>query len=157
LQIQQTVHVTTGLAKGLDAAALLQIVEEQRKTTPVAAEEKEIKKESFKAPKGQTRFISLQQFREGKTVGEIAQARNLSPATIEQHLALFVLSGELDILELVPEPRLAVISEAVEKTDVPSLYAIKQKLPADFTFGEIRAVINYRQYLQERESATTKS
>ena len=150
LQIQQTVHVTTGLAKGLDAASLLQIVEEQRKAQPVATPEQ--KKETPKAPKGQTRVVSLQQFREGKTIAEIAAARGFSPATIEQHLSLFILTGEVDILELVPEPKLDAITEAIAKTDVPSLYAIKQKLPDDFTFGEIRSVLNYRQFLQERET-----
>ena len=47
-----------------------------------------------------------------------------------------------------------MIIEAIEKTDAPSLYAIKQKLPDDFTFGEIRAVLNYRQYLHERETTS---
>jgi DNA-binding NarL/FixJ family response regulator len=156
LQIQQTVHVTTGLAKGLDAASLLQIVEEARKTAPVAAEEATAKKETAKPPKGQTRMISLQLFRQGKTIDEIAVERGLSPATIEQHLALFILTGEVDILELVPEAKLEAIIEAIEKTGTPSLYAIKQKLPDDFTFGEIRSVLNYRQYLQERETASAK-
>jgi uncharacterized protein YpbB len=156
LQIQQTVHVTTGLAKGLDAAALLQIVEEQRKKTPVATEAPSVKKEAVKPPKGQTRIISLHLFREGKTVAEIATARGLSPATIEQHLALFVLTGELDILELVPEAKLEAIQQAIATTETPSLYAIKQKLPDDFTFGEIRAVLNYRQYLHEKETADSK-
>jgi Fic family protein len=153
LQIQQTVHVTTGLAKGLDAAALLQIVETQRKTTAPTTEEIREKKESIKPPKGQTRIISLHLFREGKTVAEIAAARGLTPATIEQHLALFVLTGELDVLELVPEIKLEAIQLAIDDTITPSLYAIKQKLPDDFTFGEIRAVLNYRQYLQEKETA----
>src|SRR5439155_23271316 len=114
------------------------------------------KKEVIKPPKGQTRFISLQQFREGKTIAEIATARGLSPATIEQHLALFVSTGELDILELVSEAKLQAIQQAIDKTEAPSLYAIKQKLPDDFTFGEIRAVINYRQYVHEKETADTK-
>jgi uncharacterized protein YpbB len=153
LQIQQTVHVTTGLAKGLDAASLLQIVEEQRKTTPAPVEKPEMKKETAKLPKGQTRMISLQRFREGKTVGEIAIERSLSPATIEQHLAFFVLTGELDVIELVDEYKLDAITQAIEKTDAPSLYAIKQKLPDDISFGEIRAVLNYRQYLHEKETS----
>jgi uncharacterized protein YpbB/nucleoside-triphosphatase THEP1 len=155
LQIQQTVHVTTGLAKGLDAAALLQIVAEQRKTTP-ATEDTPPKKEEAKVPRGQTKNISLQLFRQGKTIAEIAAERGLSPNTIESHLSLFVLTGEIDIVELVPEPKIAAITEAIEKTDTPSLYAIKQKLPDDFTFGEIRSVLNYRQYLQERETTTAK-
>jgi DNA-binding NarL/FixJ family response regulator len=156
LQIQQTVHVTTGLAKGLDAASLLQIVEEARKTAPHATEETAPKKESAKAPKGQTKNVSLQLFRQGKTIAEIAAERSLSPNTIEQHLSLFILTGEVTISELVPDAKLEIILEAVEKTDVPSLYAIKQKLPDTITFGEIRAVLNYRQYLQEREAATAK-
>ena len=156
LQIQQTVHVTTGLAKGLDAASLLQIVAESRKTTPAAEPEASAKIEVPKAPKGQTKNVSLQLFRQGKSIAEIAAERGLSPNTIETHLSLFILTGEIDILELVPELKLEAINEAIAKTDVPSLYAIKQKLPDDFTFGEIRSVLNYRQYLQEREAPTEK-
>jgi uncharacterized protein YpbB len=125
----------------------------QRKTTPAPVEKPEMKKETAKLPKGQTRMISLQRFREGKTVGEIAIERSLSPATIEQHLALFVLTGELDVIELVDEYKLDAITQAIEKTDAPSLYAIKQKLPDDISFGEIRAVLNYRQYLHEKETS----
>ncbi len=152
LQIQQTVHVTTGLAKGLDAAALLQIVEEARKTAPVTGEETEAKRETAKPPKGQTRMISLQLFRQGKAIAEIAAERGLSPVTIEQHLSLFILTGEVDIVELVPEAKLELITKAIAATDAPSLVAIKQKLPDDFTFGEIRAALNHRQYLQEKET-----
>lgn len=148
LQIEQTVHVTTGLAKGLDAASLLGIVASQRKTATAVEQEAEKRKEEIKAPKGQTKNLSLQMFREGKTVDEIATARGLSPNTIEAHLTSFIVTGEIDVLQLVTEAKMATITEAIEQTDAPSLYAIKQKLSDDFTFGEIRAVLQYRQYLQ---------
>ena len=157
LQIQQTVHVTTGLAKGLDAASLLQIVEEQRKATAVVAEEAATKiKEETRPPKGHTKVLSLQLFRQGKTIEEIAAERGLSPTTIETHLTLFIPTGEVTIDELVPPEKIDPILQAIEQTSLPSLVAIKHKLSDDFTFGEIKAVLQYRQLLQQQAAPGEK-
>ncbi|MBD0351238.1 MAG: AAA family ATPase, partial [Flavisolibacter sp.] len=116
LQMQHASHITAGLAKGLDAVALLQIVEEQRKTGTAAPQET-AKKESSKLPKGQTRLLTLELFRQGKRVEEIAAERNLSPITIESHLAACVETGEIEIHELVPESKIDTILKAIEQTE----------------------------------------
>lgn len=151
LQIQQTVHVTTGLAKGLDAASLLQIVEEQQKATAAAQEEVATKiKEETKPPKGHTKTLTLQLFRQGKSIEEIAVERGLSPNTIETHLTLFIPTGEVHINELVPEEKLENILQAIAKTKEPGLTAIMRNLGSEYTFGEIKAVLQYRELLHQQ-------
>ncbi|MBD0367038.1 MAG: helix-turn-helix domain-containing protein, partial [Flavisolibacter sp.] len=155
LQMQHASHITAGLAKGLDAVALLQIVEEQRKTgTAVPAESK---KESSKLPKGQTRLLTLELYRQGKRVDEIAVERNLSPITIESHLAACVETGEIEIQELVPESKIATILKAIEETESAALNPIKEKLGSNYSYAEIKAVIGYHRLCLQEKAATENS
>ncbi|MBO9155232.1 DNA helicase RecQ [Chitinophaga sp. GCM10012297] len=93
---------------------------------------------------------TLQLFREGNAVEEIAAQRNLAVSTVESHLGEFVRKGELDIQDLIPdENRLTRILKAVEDTGGYSLSAVKEKL-GDVGYGEIRAVQSYYLWLQEQ-------
>ena len=150
LQLQNAAQITIGLAKGLDAVALLQIVEEQRK--PVAAtpaEKQSSKKESTKPAKGQTKLTSLELYRQGKSIDEIAAARGLSPVTIENHLASFVETGDIAVEELVAPEKIAPILKVIEQTGATALSAVKEKLSNDFTYSEIKAVVSYHHLLQQ--------
>jgi len=51
--------------------------------------------------KENTKKISLDPFREGKTISQIAEERNLSITTIESHLAFYVGKGEIPVSSLV--------------------------------------------------------
>ncbi len=155
LQIQQAVQTTTGLTAGLDAMALLQIVAEQRKskTSLGNTEGGEDKKSSGKLPKGQTRILTLEMYKEGKSPSEIAVARNLSPTTIEGHLAASVATGDLKVNELVSEDKLQHILKAIEKTEGSSLTGIKEKLSDDISYGEIKAVLAYNEMRQQQHAA----
>ena len=155
LQIQQTVHVTTGLAKGMDAASLLHIVEQQKKENALISQEVAVKSKSeARVPKGYTRTITLQLFRQGKTIEAIAGERGLAISTIEAHLSEFVATGEVAIRDLVPEEKMQAIMEAIEKATAPGLSAIRQQLNDSYSFGEIRAVLQYRDLLQAEKAAT---
>ena len=52
--------------------------------------------------KGDTKLISFQMFKAGKTVAEIAASRSLVSGTIEGHLVHFVGTGELKITDVMP-------------------------------------------------------
>ncbi|HEY9197597.1 MAG TPA: DNA helicase RecQ [Mucilaginibacter sp.] len=82
-------------------------------------------------------------YRQGKSVAEIAAARGLSPVTIEGHLSHFIESGEIDILELVPQAKIPVIKDAVESYGSEMLSPLKQVLGDDYSYGEIKAVISW--------------
>ncbi|MEK7857201.1 MAG: RQC domain-containing protein, partial [Acidobacteriota bacterium] len=86
--------------------------------------------------------ISLEMFRDGLAVPEIARQRGVQPSTIEGHLAKFVATGEVRLDELVPLHKVEPIRTAVLKfNESGALSPIKEFLGEDYTYGEIRAVI----------------
>ena len=88
-----------------------------------------------------TKQISYELFLQGKSIQEIADARGLVRNTIETHLAHFVSLGELNINELVPKDKIALIKQAAEAKGLESLSLIKEHLGDRCSYGEIRLVV----------------
>jgi len=105
-----------------------------------AKKEKKSKAKS-KIVKENTFEKTFQLFKEGKTIGEIAKERNFATTTIEGHLSKYISTGEIEITTLISPERIALINDAIKATDVGSLNVIKQKLPSDISYGEIRMVL----------------
>ena len=97
--------------------------------------------EQKKEDKKPTKQISLELFKSGLTVKEIAKERSLTPATIESHLASFIPSGDVDILELIDIKRYKKIINAIEDTKFKSLTELKEKVDKSFSFMELRMVL----------------
>lgn len=152
-QLKQAVQITEGLVNGVNATDLLNLVEQKR--TEVVKPEEEPEKKSAKAQKGDSNRISLQLFKEGRNILEIATLRELAPSTIETHLASFIRTGEVDVKELVAESKIAVILQVFEELNLPTpaTTPVKEKLGDEFTHGEIRAVLYYREWLQVSKAA----
>jgi ATP-dependent exoDNAse (exonuclease V), alpha subunit - helicase superfamily I member len=148
-QLNDAVQISEGLTKGIDASSLLQMIEEQHKMAPAEEVPQPVEKTTARPKKGDSHRTSLELFREGKGIAEIAGLRNLAVSTIEGHLASFISTGELDIKEIVPEAKLETILQAIEETNPESraMTPIKAKLGDGYSFGEIRAVISYRDWL----------
>jgi uncharacterized protein YpbB len=146
-QLLQAITITEGLMRGVPVSELLQGVDEQKKAIQV--QEEIVEEKPAKAPKGETKRISLQMFREGNNIATIAQKRELAFSTIESHLASFITSGEVAIAEIVPEDRIAIIMKTIDDLNHGTLAAnpIKEKLGSDFSYGEIRAVLQHKQWL----------
>jgi ATP-dependent DNA helicase RecQ len=89
----------------------------------------------------ETARASLALFKQGLSAADIARLRSLSPNTIENHLGVFVQSGELDVLTFVKEEKIPAIKDAVEKYGNERLAPLKEVLGEDYSYGEIRAVI----------------
>ncbi len=105
-------------------------------TVKVKAEKKE------KRVKGESQRQTLQMYRDGMTIADIAKERALTVSTIEGHLASFVEQGELSVDELVSKAHQTKIREIVAKFDgAYTLTDIKKLLPDDYSFGEIRLVL----------------
>lgn len=104
---------------------------------------------------GDSRRVSLDLFRSGKTVNEIANERNFTATTIEGHLASFITTGEINILELVPEAKMSTILKVVEEIGGNAAFPMKEKLGDEFSYTEIRAVMYHRQWLQAKEKSTS--
>lgn len=107
-------------------------------------------KQSSRARKARTRRpdkrstfeVSLDMFREGKSVEEIARARDLTVSTVEGHLALFIPMGKIELEELVPASKIDPIRNAiVEHGASGAVGPVKNALGEEYTYGEIRAVM----------------
>jgi len=90
-----------------------------------------------------TRLVSLNLYRQGKSIADIATERGLSVWTIESHLSYFVQSGEMDVQAMVAEEKIPAIKDAVESYGADRLAPLKEILGADFSYGEIKAVVGW--------------
>ncbi len=98
----------------------------------------------------ETKKQSLQLFKLGRQVDEIALARGLSVSTVESHLAHFIFLGELNINELVSTEKIKMITAAIEANGGSlAISPIKQKLGEGYSYGEITAVMNYLRRMKE--------
>ncbi|MGD8886494.1 MAG: helix-turn-helix domain-containing protein [Gammaproteobacteria bacterium] len=91
--------------------------------------------------KKDTRQISYELYRQGKSVSEIAEARGLVTNTIEGHLAHYVGLGMLDVSDLVADTKISSIKQAAEKKGIQNLKVIKEHLGDNVSYGEIRMVL----------------
>jgi ATP-dependent DNA helicase RecQ len=99
------------------------------------------KRRTRKADGRSTFETSLDLFRQGKSIEEIARVRDLTRNTVEGHLALFIPTGKVRLDELCHKDKVQPIREAVHKHGTAALGPIKTELGDEFTYGEIRAVI----------------
>jgi PIF1-like helicase/Helix-turn-helix domain/HRDC domain/Helicase len=102
---------------------------------------KKERKEKSVEEKIDTNIVSYNLFKEGKSMAEIAKERNLAIGTIEGHLASFVANGELDINEMVSMAKQLLIKDAFKIHGTSGTKNLKDNLPEDITYGEIRMVM----------------
>ena len=147
-QLHQIILIAEGLMKGMDTNALLQLIEEQKKLP--SANELTEEKESLKPKKGETRFISLQLFKEGNKIIDIAKMRGLTFSTIESHLATFITTGEIQIEDLVSKNKIEIIAKAIEENAGNTSSYIKEKLGVNYSYAEIKAVVLWKEMEKAR-------
>jgi hypothetical protein len=97
--------------------------------------------EQKKEDKKSTKQITFELFKSGLSVKEIAKERSLTTGTIESHLASFIPSGDVDILELIDIKRYKKLINAIENTKFKSLTELKEKVDKSFSFMELRMVL----------------
>ncbi len=76
----------------------------------------------------------------GLSPAAVAQARNLTPGTIYEHLAQCIAQGRVNIDAVIPRDVQTQIREAMSKADAPGLTAVKMLLPETISYGELRCV-----------------
>ena len=98
-----------------------------------------------KKEKHSTYDITLQLWKEGKTVAEIAKERTLSQATIYSHIAKCIEQDKIAITEVLPEETInelnTIFKENEELTTLKSLY---EKTEERYSWDELRL---FRAYL----------
>lgn len=98
-----------------------------------------------------TKEATLELHKQGLTIQEIAQQRQLTQATIETHVAHLIEAGTIKATEIIADERLAELSLEIEKTGEKTLKAIKEKLPISASYGEIRLTLAHLKYLDAPE------
>lgn len=93
--------------------------------------------------KPNTKEISLELFKDGKTVREIAAFRDLTVTTIDKHLAHYVGLGMLPLEKFVEKKKIKKIKKQLEKVGIENLNECKQVLGNDYSYSEIRFVQAY--------------
>ena len=122
------------------AKAVLDEVEVDEKEVKV--KKKKVKEEKPKKEKVDTRGLTYKMFREGKSIKEIAAERSLTVGTVENHLAHFVKNGELEVSEVVSTQHQKMIRGIVKSFNKAyALSDVKNLLPDDYTYAEIKLVI----------------
>lgn len=110
---------------------------------PPEAEPEETPKPEKIASKQQ----SLDMFKAGKTIEEIARERSMAVSTIEGHLALYVATGEVDIHQLLNDEKIKLISDYFKTAESRQLGPAKTALDNEVSWSELRYMVNYLNYL----------
>jgi len=116
-------------------------IETNMAALPSKASKEKAQREKNAVTKTDTKTMSFNLYKEGKSVAEIATERNLGIETIEGHLVPFILEGEIEIDDLVPVNKQQLILDAVAKYGSLSLKILIENLPVLTTYGEIKMVL----------------
>jgi len=103
-----------------------------------AKKERNKKPAAEKPPKEDTKVVSLEMFKDGKSIAEIASARKMVVGTIEGHLAHYVAQQEISAKDILGRKKLEAIVDAIKSLKTLSLTPIREHLGKSFTFGEIK-------------------
>ncbi|RYZ20137.1 MAG: hypothetical protein EOO10_23550, partial [Chitinophagaceae bacterium] len=149
-EVRTTEAVILNQLEKLNSIAFGNLVFVQYEAPAVKAQSVITKTKKDKPVKGASHRDTLQLYKEGKSVDEIAQLRNLAVTTIEGHLASFIYSGDIDLDDLVHPTKSKAILSVINNVGMTAT-SIKQKLSSEYSYGEIRAVMNYYRLLQEQK------
>jgi len=92
---------------------------------------------------GQTTYdVTLDMFKSGLSIPEIAESRGMAASTIETHLVRFIPSGEVMLDDLVHVNKIEAIKNAIVRLNAGYAVApVKEFLGENYSYGEIRAVM----------------
>jgi len=106
-------------------------------------------KKKNKAPSGEpeidTRTQSLILFKEGKSIAEIAELRQLAISTVEGHLATFI-GYEIPIEAFFTPEELAEVTKALAPIldmEKPSFKPIYEQTGGKYSYGKLKMAFNY--------------
>ena len=98
--------------------------------------------EKPKTVKEETKMVTYRLFKEGLSIQEIAEKRTLSPTTIQNHLIECLSEGmDINLEPYIQTQYEAQILQAIEKLGTEKLKPIKEALPEEVTYFDIRYYI----------------
>ena len=102
---------------------------------------------------GSSPTLSVELFKQGKTISEIAEQRILKPTTIESHLISAFQTGNLDIKvdRILSKKEFKEISDKWKLIGGDKLKPIKEALP-DYTYSQIRWAYQFLTKIREADA-----
>jgi DNA-binding NarL/FixJ family response regulator len=95
---------------------------------------------SAKSSKKDTVEHSLEMFRLGKSLEEIAKERTLSVSTIESHLAKAIATSRLELSDYVSPEESSAIEAGITEHGANGMRGVFDALEGKYSFGKLRAV-----------------
>tara|TARA_B110000483_G_scaffold191654_1_gene227699 strand:- start:4799 stop:6970 length:2172 start_codon:yes stop_codon:yes gene_type:complete len=102
--------------------------------------------------KGATYEVTLEMFNNGDSVGEIAESRSMAISTVEQHLTKWIAKGRINIYTLLKEGRVEQILSYLNKQEAISITRLKQEIPFETSFAELRHVLAHSEWIKKQNS-----
>ena len=130
--------------KGVSANKIRQYADEIVETVNTYCKENNLEARSIS--KADTVKQTLQLLKSGKTIAEIAKERNFVESTIESHLAKAIGNVLIDINEVMPMTEVNnITSYFAPDGEKISLTGIRERVPADISWGKLRMVLAWLQ------------
>jgi hypothetical protein len=106
--------------------------------------------ETPKKKKPDTKKVTLDLYKQGRSASQIADERKLSITTIEGHLAHYVGTGEIPVTEFVSRETADLIASHFDGSDDFKMGPVKESLGDRVSWSEIRFVINHLKCLRNK-------
>lgn len=101
--------------------------------------------------KHNTYLVTLELFRQGKTIEDIAAEREMATSTIEGHLSRFVETGEIDVHTLVSDEDLSALLPYFTDNKDGLLREAFEYFDSKYSFGTLRIVQSYCKYKENND------
>ncbi|MCX6353048.1 MAG: helix-turn-helix domain-containing protein [Bacteroidetes bacterium] len=115
--------------------------------TPPQKRERGVKKNDDKPD---TKSLSFELYKSGKTIDEIAKERGFSTGTIEGHLAHYVGKGKLNVSSFISEDKVDSISVFFKTNPGATLPNAKAALGDSVSYADLRFVMKHLENLGEK-------
>ena len=138
----KTIHGMGKIRIEKHGVEILDVINEYVDEHNIDVKEFVIKEKKPTSKKGSSMKVSLQMFKEGKSISEIATLRELANSTIEGHLASFIPTGEMDIYDLISEEKFLKIQNKIKELKFEGLTDLRNQLNDAYSYSELRMVVN---------------
>jgi uncharacterized protein YpbB len=98
-----------------------------------------------KKEKGGTYRDTLELYRQGHSITEIAEERSLTTGTIKGHIAKWIGEGEIAVEDVLPDEYIQRIRNFIQQYGTENYAAMKTQFGESFDYGDLRMVLNSMQ------------
>ncbi len=123
----------------------------------IAEAKKRTRKEKVpKEKKIDTKQLSFDLYKEGKTIKEIAAIRDFAIDTIEGHMAYYINLKLLNVNDFMSEEKVKAIIAMYHSSDIGSVGQLKGKLNNEYSFGEIKMALASANLIEDKKRVIVK-